>query len=88
MEDKLITLKNYETMVEAMFDQEILRENNIESSINNEDSVELMPMFGEINDGLRIVVFEKDYEQATKILEDYENAVDDSEEAATENQGN
>ncbi|HET7732665.1 MAG TPA: DUF2007 domain-containing protein [Paludibacter sp.] len=85
MEDKLITLKNYETMVEAMFDQEILRENNIESSINNEDSVELMPMFGEINDGLRIVVFEKDYEQATKLLEEYENSVDNSEEPATEN---
>jgi len=79
MENKLITLKNYETMVEAMFDQEILRENNIESSINNEDSVELMPMFGEINEGLRIVVFEKDYEQATKILEEYENSVENSE---------
>lgn len=79
MEDKLITLKNYETMVEAMFDQEILRENNIDSSINNEDSVELMPMFGEINEGLRIVVFEKDYEQAIKILEEYENSVDNSE---------
>jgi len=85
MEDKLITLKNYETMVEAMFDQEILRENNIDSSINNEDSVELMPMFGEINEGLRIVVFEKDYEQATKILEEYENSVDSSEETPTEN---
>ena len=59
MEDKLITLKNYETMVEAMFDQEILKENNIESSLNNEDSVELMPMFGEINDGLRLVVLKK-----------------------------
>jgi len=62
MEDKLKTLKNYETMVEALYDQELLRENNIDSSINNEDSVELMPMFGEINEGLRILVFEKDYE--------------------------
>lgn len=75
MEDKLITLKNYETIVDAMFDQELLRENNIESSINNEDSVELMPMFGEINEGLRIVVFENDYEQAIKLLEDYKNSV-------------
>jgi hypothetical protein len=76
MEDKLITLKNYETMVDAMFDQELLRENNIESSINNEDSVELMPMFGEINNGLRIVVLEKDFEEAVKILEDYKNSID------------
>ncbi len=75
MEDKLITLKNYETMVDAMFDQELLRENNIESSINNEDSVELMPMFGEINAGLRIMVFEKDFEQAIQVLEDYKNTI-------------
>ena len=63
-------------MVEALFDQELLKENNIDSSINNEDSVELLPMFGEINDGLRIVVFEKDFEEAIKILEDYKNSID------------
>ena len=76
MEDKLITLKNYETVVEAMFDQELLKENNIDSSINNEDSVELMPMFGEINEGLRMLVFENDYEKAMKVLNEYEKAVD------------
>jgi len=75
MEDKLITLKNYETMVEALFDQELLKENNIDSSINNEDSVELMPMFGEINDGLRIVVFETDFEKAINILEEYKKSL-------------
>ncbi|MEI6755269.1 MAG: DUF2007 domain-containing protein [Paludibacter sp.] len=79
MEDKLITLKNYETVVEAMFDQELLTENDIESSINNEDAVDLMPMFGELNEGLRILVFEKDYERALKILEDYGNILDKSE---------
>ncbi len=76
MEDKLVTLKNYETMVEALFDQELLRENEIESSINNEDAVELLPMFSEINEGLRILVFEKDYEASLKILEDYKKAID------------
>ena len=75
MEDKLITLKNYETMVEALFDQELLKENNIDSSINNEDSVELMPMFGEINDGLRIVVFETDFKKAINILEEYKKSL-------------
>ena len=63
-------------MVDAMFDQELLHENNIESSINNEDTVELLPMFGEINDGLRIVVFEKDFDQAIRVLEDYKDALD------------
>lgn len=76
MEDKLKTLKNYETMVEALFDQELLRENNIDSSINNEDSVELLPMFGELNEGLRILVMENDYEKAIKVLEDYRNSAD------------
>jgi hypothetical protein len=70
MEEKLITLKNYDTMVAALYDQEILRENDIDSSINNEDSVELMPMFGEINEGLRIMVFEKDFEKAIQLLEE------------------
>ncbi len=75
MEDKLILLKNYETMVEAMFDQELLRENGIESALNNEDMVELMPMFSEINEGLCLVVFEKDYEKAMQILEEYKNSI-------------
>ena len=76
MEDKLKTLKNYETMVEAMFDQELLREKDIDSSINNEESVELLPMFGDINEGPRILVFEKDYEKAVKILEEYKDSLD------------
>lgn len=75
MEDKLITLKNYETMVEALFDQELLRENGIDSALNNEDAVELMPMFSEINEGLRLVVFEKDYEKAIQTLEDYRASI-------------
>jgi len=75
MEDKLKTLKNYETMVEAMFDQELLRERNIDNFINNEQSVELLPMFGEINDGLRIMVFEKDYDTAINILKEYNDSI-------------
>lgn len=76
MEDKLITLKNYETIVEALFDQEILRENNIDCSINNEGAVELLPMFGEVNDGIRILVFENDLIKAIKILDEYENEIE------------
>jgi hypothetical protein len=78
MEDKLITLKNYETMIEALFDQELLKENNIESSINNETAVELLPMFSETNNGLNLVVFEKDYDAAIAVLADYEESVEKS----------
>ena len=76
MEDKMVTFKNYESMVDAMFEQELLRENNIDCSINNEDSVDLLPMFGELNDGLRIVVLEKDLEKARKVIEDYYNQLE------------
>ncbi|MBN2767318.1 MAG: DUF2007 domain-containing protein [Paludibacteraceae bacterium] len=76
MEDKLVTFKNYDSMVDAMFEQELLKENNIECSINNEDSVDLLPMFGEINDGLRIVVMENDLEMARKVIEDYYNQLE------------
>ena len=76
MEDRLVTFKNYDTMVDAMFEQELLKENNIDCSINNEDSVDLLPMFGELNDGLRIVVLEKDLEKARKVIEDYYNQLE------------
>ena len=77
MDDKLRHLKNYESMVEALFDQELLRNNGIDSTINNEDAVELLPMFGELNEGLRILVFEKDFDKATKVIEEYKKSLEE-----------
>ncbi len=77
MDDKLRTLKNYDSMVEALFDQELLRDNGIDSTINNEDAVELLPMFGELNEGLRILVFEKDFDKATKVIEEYKKSIEE-----------
>lgn len=71
MEDKVTTLKTYDTMVDAMVDQEVLQANEIECFIGNEQIVELYPMFSDIDNGLRIVVFEKDVEQALKLLEEF-----------------
>jgi len=68
MEDQIITLKTYESTVDAMVDQEILRANDIECFINNDQLVELYPMFKAIDEGLKIVVFEKDFDKALKIL--------------------
>ena len=77
MDDKLRPLKNYESMVEALFDQELLRNNGIDSTINNEDAVELLPMFGELKEGLRILVFEKDFDKATKVIEEYKKSLEE-----------
>ena len=77
MDDKLRPLKNYESMVEALFDQELLRNNVIDSTINNEYAVELLPMFGELNEGLRILVFEKDFDKATKVIEEYKKSLEE-----------
>ena len=77
MDDKLRPLKNYESMVEALFDQELLRNNGIDSTINNEDAVELLPMFGELNEGLRILVFVKDFDKATKVIEEYKKSLEE-----------
>lgn len=77
MDDKLKSLKNYDSMVEALFDQELLCNNGIDSTINNEDAVELLPMFGELNEGLRILVFEKDFDKATKVIEEYKKSIEE-----------
>lgn len=76
MEEKLMTLKCYESILNAMYDKEILHTNNIDSMIQNEDAVELMPMFSEVYEGLRLVVLEKDFDIANNILQEYHASVD------------
>lgn len=71
MQDKIITFKNYDFMVNALFEQEILRANGIECFINNEKTVELYPMLNNINEGIKLIIFEKDFEKANKILGEY-----------------
>ncbi len=71
MEDKVVALKDYENMVGANLDSEVLRSNGIQCFIGNEQVVELYPMFKDIDDGLKIYVFEKDYDKAQALLADY-----------------
>lgn len=71
MQEKIVTLKNYDTMANAMLDQDVLKTNGIDNFINNEQLVELYPMFADIDQGLKIVVFEKDYERALKVLNEF-----------------
>jgi hypothetical protein len=71
MEEKIVRLKNYERMEEAMLDQSVLSENKISSSIANSTSAEILPMLYEINEGIALMVFEKDIDKAWEILKEY-----------------
>lgn len=71
MEEKIIKLKNYERMEEAMLDQSVLSENKISSSISNSTSADILPMLYELNEGIALMVFEKDFEKAWEILKEY-----------------
>jgi len=71
MEEKIVKLKNYERMEEAMLDQSVLSENKISSSISNSTSADILPMLYEINEGIALMVFEKDFNKAWEILKEY-----------------
>ncbi|MEA4985570.1 hypothetical protein SDC9_35383 [bioreactor metagenome] len=71
MEEKIVKLKNYERMEEAMLDQSVLSENKISSSIPNSTSADILPMLHELNEGIALMVFEKDFEKAWEILKEY-----------------
>jgi hypothetical protein len=71
MEDKLVKVKTYERMGEAMLDQRVLSENNIRSSVQNSTSAEILPMLYELDEGIALLVFEKDLKRADELLEEY-----------------
>lgn len=71
MEEKIVKLKNYERMEEAMLDQSVLSENKISSSIPNSTSADLLPMLHELNEGIALMVFEKDFDKAWEVLKEY-----------------
>ncbi len=74
MEDRVVILKNYDSMAKALLDHEILSKNKIMSTINSEDATEILPMLNDINEGLKIMVFEKDLTKASQILDDFHSA--------------
>lgn len=77
MEDKLVVLKFYETVVEAEVDINVLQTNNIECTIDGVDTPVLYPIFSEQENRIKILVFEKDLDQATKLIEEFHANSDD-----------
>lgn len=71
MEDKLVRFKNYEKLEEAMLDQRILSDNKIPSTIHNSNTAQILPMLYEIDEGIALMLFEKDIKNAWEILKEY-----------------
>lgn len=71
MDDKLVKIKSYERMDEALLDQGVLTDNGIECSIMNSVSAEILPMLYELDEGIALLVFENQEEKAREILKDY-----------------
>ena len=54
MEDKLVVLKFYETVVEAEVDMNVLQTNNIDCSLDTDDTIVIYPIFNDNEKGIKI----------------------------------
>lgn len=75
-EDKVVSVKFYETVVEAEIDMNVLKTNGIECIYNDDTVVGIFPIFDDKERGIELMVFEKELEKATQLLEEYHSAVD------------
>lgn len=82
MEDKLVILKYYETIVEAELDVEVLKANEIECTLDADETIVLYPVFDDNEKGIKLYVFEKDQERALQIITEFHTTdnISDSEE--------
>jgi len=67
----LVKFKFYETALEANRDKQILAENDIQSFIANEQTIQSDWLLSQALGGIQLQVFEDDFENAEKILTDY-----------------
>ncbi|KUJ50670.1 DUF2007 domain-containing protein [Chryseobacterium sp. JAH] len=67
----LVKFKFYETALEANKDKQILAENDIQSFIANEQTIQSDWLLSQALGGIQLQVFENDFENAEKILSDY-----------------
>jgi len=67
----LVKFKFYETALEANRDKQILAENDIQSFIANEQTIQSDWLLSQALGGIQLQVFDNDFENAEKILTDY-----------------
>jgi len=71
MDEKLVKLRTYGRMEEALLDENILRQNEIDCSVYNSTCAEILPMLYEMNEGIALMVFERDFDHAWEVLKEY-----------------
>lgn len=69
--NNLVKFKFYETALEANRDKQILAENDIQSFIANEQTIQSDWLLSQALGGIQLQVFEDDFEKAEKVLTDY-----------------
>jgi predicted RNA-binding Zn-ribbon protein involved in translation (DUF1610 family) len=67
----LVKFKFYETALEANRDKQILAENDIQSFIANEQTIQSDWLLSQALGGIQLQVFEDDFENAEKVLTDF-----------------
>jgi len=71
---KTVILKNYDSLIEAEIERDILINNGIECFLND-DPVDLFPLVPTLENSPRIIVFERDRDSALEILANTINEV-------------
>lgn len=78
LEEKIVPVKYYDTIVEAQVDKDVLLRNGIECTITPESDAGLYPVFDDTEKGISLLVFESELDNATLILDEYHAVADDN----------
>ncbi|MCL1868642.1 MAG: DUF2007 domain-containing protein [Paludibacter sp.] len=69
---KTVVLKYYESPIKAEVDKDVLTTNGIECFLGD-DFVDMFPLVPTMENNPRIIVFERDFDRAQKILDDFQH---------------
>ena len=70
-EEKVVSIKFYDTVIKAEIDSSVLKTNGIECIYNDDTVVGVFPIFDDKERGIELMVFEKDLERANQLLAEY-----------------
>ena len=73
--DKLVVAKYYDSVLNAELDMEVLKSNDIKSTVTDDMMIGIFPLFDEKERGISLLVFENDLERALQILEEYHHSM-------------